>query len=267
MAYGYRIPGVRPGPVLPFATKVNLVDSSASQGSGHNGAGLPKAIVDEIELFTTGAIGSRASYYLEQYAVDGGQRGELREAWITDRVNPWQARVPLYVQGGQFTLPLPVDPETFRDTYQDYAPYTQTAGANPFFFKDSKLGARIGVGDPLHGLNLQLFAGPGYDRLSGLPKTGIDTMVYAQDGAGPFVLSTYRYRGTRPLEGGSYDRFERPGFGFTYGQWTRFASETVLQTGYDSNCGTAAGTGGASSGGFEQLRYSFNRRLFAEVAV
>jgi hypothetical protein len=265
MAYGYRLPGVMPGPAFPLSGKVNLVDSNEDQGNGPDGAGLPKAIVDEIELFTAGAIGSRASYLVEQYVVDGGEPGLLRDAWITDRVNPWTARIPVYVQGGSFTLPLPVDPETFRDSYQNYTVYVQTVGANPFNFFDPKMGLRVGVGDPLHGLNLQLFAGPGYDRESELPKTGVDTMGYLQDAMGPFTLSAFRYDGLRLLQGAIYDRFERTGFGFTYGQWTRFSSETVLITGWDSNCATPGHTGCASSGGFEQLRYEFNRRLFAEA--
>lgn len=265
LAYGYRLPGVMPGPAFPLSGKVNLVDSSEDQGGGPNGSGLPKAIVDEIELFTAGAIGSRASYLVEQYVVDGGEPGLLRDAWITDRVNPWTARIPVYVQGGSFTLPLPVDPETFRDTYQDYTVYVQTVGANPFNFFDPKMGMRVGVGDPLRGLNLQFFAGPGYDRESELPKTGVDTMAYAQDGMGAFTLSAYRYDGLRLLPGAIFDRFERTGFGFTYGQWTRFSSEAVLISGWDSNCAAPRHTGCASSGGFEQLRYEFNRRLFAEA--
>ncbi len=38
----------------------------------------------------------------------------------------------------------------------------------------------------------------------------------------------------------------------------------MLQTGWDSTCGIIASAGCASSGGFTQLRYQFNRRLFAE---
>ena len=116
MANGYRIPGVKPGPAFPISAKTNLVDSSQNQGDGPNGAGLPKAIVDEVEIFTAGAIGSRASYLVEQYAVDGGLPGLTRDAWAIDRLNPWDAKIPLYVQAGSFTLPLPVDPETFRDS-------------------------------------------------------------------------------------------------------------------------------------------------------
>ena len=264
LANGERLPQIAADPdALPVSMKVNLVGSSVNQGSGPNGAGLPKAIVDEIELFASGTIGTRANYFVEQYAVDGGEHGLLRDMWIEDRVNPWQARVPVSAQIGQFTLPLPVDPETFRDSYQDYTVYTQTAGANPFTFFAPHLGGRVGIGNPLRGLSVQLFAGPGYDRQSGLPKTGVDTMEYAQDTMGAFGLSAYHFSGTRPIGGG--DEFWRTGFGFTYGQWSRFSSETVLQNGWDSNCGIPGMAGCSSSGGFEQLRYALSRRLFAEA--
>ncbi len=265
LASGDRIPGVQPGPAFPISAKANLVDSSENQGNGPDGAGLPKAIVDEIELFTAGAIGSRASYLVEQYVVDGGEPGLLRDAWVTDRLVPWNAHVPVYVQGGSFTLPLPVDPETFRDTYQDYTPYVQTVGKNPFNFFDPKVGLRMQFGDTLRGLSLQLFGGPGYDRESELPKTGVDTMLYRQDAMGLFTLSAFRYGGLRLLGGTIADRFERTGYGVTYGQWSRFSSEFVLLSGWDSDCAAPGHTGCSSSGGFEQLRYEFTRRLFAEV--
>jgi hypothetical protein len=265
LAYGYRMPGVQPGPAFPISAKINVLASTENQGGGPNGEGLPKAIVDEIEAFTSGAIGPRASYLVEQYVVDGGEHGLLRDAWVIDRVNPWQARLPVYVQAGQFTLPLPVDPETFRDSYQDYTPYTQTVGMNPFSFFDPKLGARVGVGDPIRGISLQLFAGPGYDRQSGLAKTGVDTMQYVQDGIGPLVASIYHYQGTRPLPDGLFDEFYRLGYGLTYDQWGRFSSEAVLQEGWDSNCAAPRGGGCTSSGGFEQLRYAFNDRFYAET--
>jgi hypothetical protein len=261
LASGYRIPGVQPGPAFPLSAKANLVDSSENQGDGPDGAGLPKAIVDEIEIFTAGAIGTRASYLVEQYAVDGGMHGLLRDAWVNDRINPWNARIPVYAQAGSFTLPLPVDPETFRETYQGYAIDNQTVGANPFTFFDPKIGARIGVGDPLRGLNAQVFAGPGHDRQSGLASTGTDVMGSLQDGIGPLTLTAYRYTGTRPVAGGPPDAFSRTGYGLVYDQWGRLSSESVLQTGTDSNCGT--GFGCSSSGGLTQLRYAFNRRLFA----
>jgi hypothetical protein len=265
LAYGERFPGISSGPALPFAVKMNFVDTSAYQGSGPNGAGLPKAIVDEVEVFTSATIGTRANVFAEQYLVDGGEPGLLRDAWINERVNPWNARIPVSLQGGQFTLPLPVDPETFRDTYQHYTPYAQRVGMNPFTFFDPKLGVRLGIGDPLRGVSIQLFAGPGYDRQSGLTPTGVDTYVNAQDEMGPVTLSLFRYGGSRPVPAGSLDRFTRTGIGLTIGQWTRFSSEAVLINGWDSNCGIPRHTGCASSGGFEQLRYAFGRRFFAEA--
>jgi hypothetical protein len=265
LAYGERFPGISSGSAVPVSAKLNLVDSSENQGNGPNGAGLPKAIVDEIEVFSSATIGSRANFLLEQYIVNGGEPGLLRDAWISDRVNPWQAKIPVYLQGGQFTLPLPVDPETFRDTYQAYTPYVQTIGANPFDFFEPKMGLRLEAGDPLRGLNLQLFGGPGYDQQSGLAPAGVDTEVYAQDAMGPFTLSIFRYDGLRPIAGGPFDRFNRLGFGLTYGQWGRFSSETVLINGWDSNCASPRFVGCRSSSGFEQLRYGFNRRLFAEA--
>lgn len=263
MAYGFRIPGVKPGPAFPVSTKVNLVDSSQNQGNGPNGAGLPKAIVDEVELFTSGAIGNRASYLVEQYVVDGGEPGSTRDAWVNERVNPWEAKIPVYVQGGQFTLPLPVDPETFRDTYQHYTPYSQTVGSNPFNFFDPKVGARISIGDPLRGLNGQFFAGPGHDRQSGLPTSGTDIMGFGQYTMGLLTLGALHYEGQRPAINGLLDRFQRTGYSVVFNQWGRWSSENVLLTGWDSNCGVPGMTGCASSGGFTQMRYMFNRKLFA----
>src|SRR5665213_1158637 len=152
LAHGYRIPGAKPGPAFPISAKINAVYSSEKQGEGPDGAGLPKT------------------------TVDGGEPGLTRDAWINDRVNPWQARIPVYAQTGSFTLPLPVDPETFRDTYQGYALYEQTVGSNAFNFFDPKIGIRVSAGAPAKGLNAQIFAGPGHDRQSGFPSTGTDLM-------------------------------------------------------------------------------------------
>lgn len=259
MASGDRIPGIQPGPAFPLATKLNLLDSSENQGGGPGGAGLPKAIVDEVEVFSAGAIGSRGSFFVEQYVVDGGEHGLLRDAWVNDRLNSWDARIPAYIQAGSYTLPVPVDPETFRETYQHYTLFDQTVGNNPFNFFDPKVGVKVTVGDTLRGLNAQLFAGPGYDRVSGLPKTGTDTMEVLADAIGPLTPSVYHYEGERPDVGGLLDRFTRTGWGLVYnrGKWT---SESVLQTGWDSS---ANGVGAASSGGFTQLRYAFGARFFA----
>jgi hypothetical protein len=258
LASGDRIPGVQPGPAFPISVKANLLASSENQGDGPNGEGLPKWIVDEVEIFTAGAIGTRGSYFVEQYAVDGGEHGLLRDGWVNDRLNPWNARVPLYVQAGMYTLPLPVDPETFRESYQDYTIYDQTVGNNPFDFFTPKLGVKFTVGDTLRGFSAQVFGGPGHDRQSGLLTTGTDMMEYLSDAMGPVTTSFYHYEGERPDVGDLLDRFTRTGWGLVYGRgkWT---SESVLQTGWDSSFN---GVGYASSGGFEQLRYAFSARFF-----
>jgi hypothetical protein len=263
MAEGYRIPGVKPGPAFPAAVKVNLVDSSANQGEGPGGAGLPKAVVDEIEAFTAGGIGSRASYLVEQYIVDGGMPGLTRDAWVIDRLNPWDAKIPLSLQAGSFTLPLPVDPETFRETVAHYAVFDQAVGTNTFNFFDPKIGARLQIGNPLKGLTAQIFGGRGHERLSGLPSVGTDLMFALQDNIGPLALSAFRYSGTRPGSGGpgTTDTFQRTGYGVVWNQWGRLSLENVLVNGNDTDCGF----GGAcqSSGGFTQIRYAITPRLFA----
>jgi hypothetical protein len=260
MANGYRIRGVGPGPALPISLRINLVDSSAYQGIGPNDAGLPKAIVDEVELFAAGLIGSRGSYLVEQYVVDGGEPGLLRDAWVDYRINPWQAHIPVSLQAGSFTLPLPVDPETFRETYQHYTLYDQTVGINPFNFFDPKVGAKLTVGSVLRGTSVQIFAGPGHDRQSGLTTVGTDLMGYAQDVIGPLSPSVYHYEGTRPDGPALLDRFQRNGYGLTVnvGKWT---SESVIQTGWDSSCLPHAVC--PSSGGFTQLRYAIGPHLYA----
>ena len=103
-ANGYRILGVAPGPATPVSIRFNFVASSERQGDGPDGTGLPKAIVDEVELLTAGTVGSRANYFVEQYVVDGGQHGLLRDAWVNERLTPW-SRLPVNLQVGQFTLP------------------------------------------------------------------------------------------------------------------------------------------------------------------
>lgn len=257
LAEGYRIPGAKPGPAFPISAKANLIASSENQGPG-----LPKQVVDEVEAFTAGAIGSRASFLAEQYIVDGGMPGLTRDAWVIDRLNPWDAKVALSLQAGSFTLPLPVDPETFRESVQHYAVFDQTVGTNTFNFFDPKIGARLQIGNPLKGLNGTIFGGQGHERQSGLPAVGTDLMVALQDNIGPLALTLFRYSGTRPGSGGAgtFDTFARTGYGVVWNQWGRLSLENVLVNGTDTDCGI----GGAcqSSGGFTQVRYAVTRRLF-----
>ena len=258
LASGDRIPGVQPGPAVPLSVKANLVDLSENQGDGIDGAGLPKAIVDEVELFTAGAIGARGSFFVEQYVVDGGDHGLLRDAWVNDRLNWWNAKIPLYAQAGMYTLPLPVDPETFRESYQDYGVFVQEVGNNPFDFFTPKFGVNVTVGNTMQGLSA--VCSPDRPRCqSGLVTTGEDYMENIQDVIGPVALTYYHYEGERPDVATLLDRFVRQGYAivFNAGKWT---SESLIQTGFDSSYN---GVGYPSSGGFTQLRYAWAPRWFA----
>ena len=255
MDHGYSLPGANPDhSVFPISAKTNLLYTSDPD------PGFPHAVVDELELYLAGKLSSRTNYFVEQYIVDGGEPGNLREAWFANRFTPDNAAIPIYAQGGAFTLPLPVDPETFRETYQDYAPFVQTVGNNPFDFFDSKVGLELRFGDAAHGLSTHFAALQGHDTQSGLPTIGTDLMNYTQEAIGPVAFSYYRYDGNR-LDRPLADSFWRQGFGLTYYS-SRWESETVWQTGYDSTyLGAFAPT--MSSGFFTQLRYTFGPRLFA----
>lgn len=247
-----------PGSTIPLATKINLQFGSVS------GDGLPRAVVDEVEVISAGTIGPRLQYFGEQYIVDGGQRGLLREAWLSDRLTRREAPVQIALQGGQFTMPLPVDVETFRESAQHYLVWDQTVGANPFTFFDTKVGAMLSAGSPLRGTSGAVVALNGHDRQSDIATIGTDRMIALSHAAGPLALTVYDYEGRRP-DGNVTDAFRRIGYGIVVfsGRWE---SDTVLQTGSDS---TFLGTPTAvnSSGGFSQLRYAFTDRIFALTRI
>lgn len=124
LASGYRLSAPEHG-IVPVAAKANLEFSSAKDPTG-----LPKAIVDEIEVLTGGHVARRGSYFAEAYVVDGGRPGAVRDLWFAQRFGRGNGG-PFQIRTGQFTLPLPVDPETFRETSQHYAIYDQVVGNNP----------------------------------------------------------------------------------------------------------------------------------------
>ena len=246
MARGYRIEGFAAKPVFPVAARTNLAYSGDPDPIG-----LPKGILDEVELLSAGAVGPHVSYFVEQYVVDGGRPGATRDAWVSYRPHPFANR-PLAVTIGEFTLPLPVDPETFRDSAQHYAIFDQTVGKNPFNFFDDKIGSSIAYGSPLHGASAAVALLQGHDKQSGLPTDGFDRMLYIQQVQGPVTLSAYRYDGTRPL-GPIADCFWRQGYGVSIGRG-RFTLDTLLQQGSDTSA-NGFGDAAQSSGGFAQLRY------------
>jgi len=244
LAGGYALPGAKARPVFPVTVKVNLAYSSEPTGSS-----LPKAVVDEVELLTGGHVGNAGSYFAEVYAIDGGHVGSVRDAWYAQRFGHVEAT------GGQFTLPLPVDPETFRETSGHYALYDQTVGANPFNFFDPKQGLSARFGSEVSGIYVAALGG--HDKQSGLASHGIDRMVAAQTARGAFSASVYRYDGARALDSGN-DRFWRQGIGLRYTA-ERLRIDATLQTGND------AGLGIRSSGGFVQARFAFTPALAAIV--
>ncbi|HMD02114.1 MAG TPA: hypothetical protein VKG44_04015 [Candidatus Baltobacteraceae bacterium] len=254
--HGYSLPGAVAGRPFPLSAKLNLLFTSDPA------AGFPKTTVDELELFLAGKPSARTNYFVEQYVVDGGAPGSLREAWFANRFTPDAAKVPIYAQGGIFTLPLPVDPEAFRETYEDYAIDVQTVGDNPFNLKGPKVGVQGRIGSADRGLSSHFLALQGHDQQSGLPTLGIDLMNETQQVFGPIALTYYGYVGKRP-DITLVDNFWRQGLGLTYAS-TRWAADLVWQLGNDS---TFLGTPGAvkSGGGFAQLRYQMNLRTFALV--
>ena len=267
LADGYRIRGLQPKPAFPVAVKVQTAYSSASEES-EGGGKLPKAVVDEVELLAGGPIGARGSYFAEAYVVDGGQPGRPRDVWAAWRATPDAARTPVTVRGGQFTLPLPIDPETFRETTDHFAIWDQTAGDNPFNFFAPKIGAQIAFGAPDRALAGSVSLLKGHDAGSGLPSHGLDTMVTLQRAFGQIALSAYRYDGSRLLAGNATapsfqqaDRFWRDGVGLAW-QRGRTRIDAVYQSGNDS-AADASGDSLQSSGGFVQLRHELGSRAFA----
>lgn len=256
-ANGFTIPGARPRPALPIAVKINTAYTSEPDATG-----LPRATLDEVELFLAGHIGSRANYFVEQYAIDGGRPGATRDAWIGYRATPDDARVPVTLRIGAFTLPLPIDPESFRESLTHDAIFDQKIGANPFVFFAAKTGIELRIGDLARGTSIAVLALGGHDTQSGIASHGIDTMLVAHQARGPLALSAYAYVGARPLADG-LDRFRRIGYGATY-TVGKFEAQGILQTGFDDRI-DATGASSLSSGGLVQVRYAFTRRLFASL--
>lgn len=259
LAAGYRIPGRSGGPVFPVAIKANLQYGSEAEG------GLPKAVVDEVELLTGGSVGARGSYFAEQYVVDGGLPGRRRDLWAAWRMGPLGGDDPVVLRAGQFTLDLPIDPETFRETTDHYAIWDQTAGDNPFTFFTPKTGvalsSTLGPSSATGGtLTATVAALQGHDVASGLPAHGLDRYLTLQHTGRTLTLSAYRLDGARALPAGD-DRFWREGYGAGYA-FGRVHLDAVYQRGFD----TRADAGGAlrTSGGFLQVRYAApNTRWFA----
>ncbi len=225
-------------------------------------SGLPKAVVDEVELFLAARVNKEISVAGQFYVTDGGVPGSTREAWLQYTTPGSFAGAPVRATVGSITLPLPVDPETFRQTNNHYAVFDQTVGANPFAFIDPRNAASLAFGSPVHGPSATFVAAQAHDPHSGMPTTGTDRMIEAQEAFGGVVLSGYDYAGRREL-GEIADAFRRRGVGVNFYRGN-LAVETLLQTGYDASP-NGDGVGIGSSGGFVQLRYHLPHATFALV--
>jgi hypothetical protein len=252
-----RLPNLGTGGKPVVALRGQLAYTSEPDPSG-----LPKATVDEIEAFVSARVNRQISVAGQFYLLDGGVPGSTREAWVQYESPGSFAGAPVRATAGSITLPLPVDPETFRQTNQHYAIFDQTVGANPFAFIDPRNAASLAIGNPVHGPSATFVAAQGHDPHSGLPATGTDRMMQAQEAIGGVVLSAYDYEGRREL-GPIGDEFRRRAFGVNVYRG-RLAVETLLQTGFDTSP-NGDGAGIASSGGFAQLRYQLPHGTFAIV--
>jgi len=255
---GYRLPSnFVQQPVFPVALKVNLQYSSEPDPNG-----LPKFIVDEVELLAGGTVSKHVSYRLEQYLVDGGEPGLTRDAFVffTSRPAFGDPAPSLRLTGGQFTLPLPVDPETQRETINHYQIFDQKVGENPFDFFNDGIGADVAYGREAGGTEIELLALKGHDPQSGLPTSGVDTGAYAQISGRVATLSLYTHAGTRRFASVT-DAFHRQGLGATF---TLGKAEVNLvgQLGDDSHA-DRPGAPASSSGGFAQVRWAFSPALIA----
>lgn len=258
LADGYRLPGVKVKNPIPLSVRIQTAYSSAAS-TGPEGS-LPKTIVDEIELLTGGSIGSRGSYWAEAYLVDGGRPGRPRDVWAAYRLTPDGSSVPVMVRGGEFTLPLPVDPETFRETNDHYEIWDQTAGNNPFNFFAVKIGSEVEFGDRHRNLGVTVAALQGHDTDSGLPVHGTDTMVTVTRAVGRYLtLTGYRYDGSRSPAGVD-DRFWRDGYAVGF-HLDHTEVDAVYQTGNDTSA-DVFGDALQTSGGFLQVRQDLGPRMF-----
>lgn len=87
-------------PALPRTMPAVAVRGQAVYSSDPDPTGLPKAIVDEIDLLSARQIGKHFVYNSEAYALDGGRIGSGREAWPEYRSGEFRP-VPLAVRAAR----------------------------------------------------------------------------------------------------------------------------------------------------------------------
>lgn len=250
---GFRLPMRYPGRrESPVALLVSTAYTSEPDPTG-----LPKAIVDEIQVLSGGSCG-HLSYFSNFYVLDGGRPGMPRDTWVGYWGTPSERGNVFRIKAGSMTLPLPDDPETFRETQNHYAIFDQTIGSNTFNFFDPHVGTDVAYGNPNHGFDAHLLFLRRHDPHSSLHDGGFDTMTSVQWTGEKLSVNAYGYRGVRSI-GGPKDSFMRYGAGASFNQG-KLTTDIVMQEGSDTNA-DGAGTFVHSSGGFLQMRWAFSRAI------
>jgi hypothetical protein len=265
LKHGFRLPGGAKG-TIPIAVKTEIEYQSSGGGDSDEPGGspqpLPKLLVNEVEILSAGSIGRNTSYYLEQYVVDDGLPGQPRDMWVNfDKYD--KANDPIgpafHVKLGQFTLPLPVDPETQRPTLSGYLIYSQVVASNAFNFFNPEIGADMSYTDDRHGFEAHFDTIEAYTRGSGVPISGVDLMGTVSKTIGNDLTAyTYRYQGQQNF-GPIPDQFYRQAYGLDF-EHGKLSADGLIQTGYDTSS-YGFGVGDLSSGGFLQAGWHFNSGL------
>lgn len=244
--------------LVPRGAAVTL-QAQEQYASDPDASGLPKTIVDKVILLTGGPIDKHLTYDGQQYVMDGGAPGDLREAWL-EYVSSWTNRIPVEVRAGQQVMPLPADPQRFKLSQQDFLVFVQTVGDNAFNLYQPMDGIRLSLGKEVSGLNASVLAFSNHDQGSPIPQTGTDVMLAARETFKRADFEVYRYAGRRALDGAE-DLFWRQGYGAN-AYSGRFTLNTMLQIGHDSNPDGSANPV-MSSGGYVQGVYQIGGAVFA----
>ncbi|HEY9179706.1 MAG TPA: methyl-accepting chemotaxis protein, partial [Candidatus Baltobacteraceae bacterium] len=223
--------------------------------------GLPKVIVDKVILLAGGRLSKHLTYDGQQYVMDGGVPGDLREAWL-EYVSSWTNRVPVELRAGQQVLPLSTDPQRFKLSQQDYLMFVQTVGDNGFNLYEPMNGLRVSLGKEVSGFNGSVLALSNHDQGSPVLQTGTDWMFVGRQTFKRADFEVYRYTGRRALDGAE-DAFWRQGYGAN-AYIGRFTLHSMLQVGNDTNA-DGSGVPIMSSGGFLEGWYQLGRSVFGYV--
>ncbi|MBV8489342.1 MAG: methyl-accepting chemotaxis protein [Candidatus Eremiobacteraeota bacterium] len=240
----------------------NLPATLQAQGlyaSDGNGPGLSKTIVDKVIGLVGGPLAPHWNYGGQQYFIDGGNPGNLREGWVEYESN-WTQAIPIESRAGLQVLPLPTDPERFKLSEQDYLLYVQTVGNNPFNLYNAMTGVRLSLGQEVKGFNATVLAVGNHDIGSPYLQSGTDWMFAGQETFKHANFEIYRYTGRRALAGGD-DQFWRQGYGANFYSG-RLTVNALIQTGNDTNP-LATGVPVVSSGGYLQGVYQIGGGTFA----